>query len=164
MNTRHKVFADAYKITKGLTKDLIKSYQVAYPDANKEVARVNGYKLLQKTTIQDYIQEYKEKERIEREKNEIDIKKQLDRHNIINREKGLEMLSNVAKLKYNEIVSNKDNIDNSSTLSFSSIMQTIAKIDGWNAPTKSEITGKNGKDLIPDRPIIVVSTQHGDIR
>ena len=81
MNTRHKVFADAYKITKGLTKDLIKSYQVAYPDANKEVARVNGYKLLQKTTIQDYIQEYKEKERIEREKNEIDTKKQLDRHN-----------------------------------------------------------------------------------
>ena len=46
MNTRHKVFADAYKITKGLTKDLIKSYQVAYPNANKEVARVNGYKPL----------------------------------------------------------------------------------------------------------------------
>ena len=95
MNTKHKVFADTYKITKGLTEDLIKSYQVAYPNANKEVARVNGYKLLQKTTIQDYIQEYKEKERIEREKNEIDIKKQLDRHNIINREKGLEMLSNL---------------------------------------------------------------------
>ena len=29
---------------------------------------------------------------------------------------------------------------------------------------KTELTGKNGKDLIPDRPIIVVSTQHGDIR
>jgi len=29
---------------------------------------------------------------------------------------------------------------------------------------KTELTGKNGKDLIPDRPVIVVSTQHGDIR
>lgn len=162
MNTKHKVFADAYKLTKGLTEDLIKSYQVAYPNTNKEVARVNGYKLLQKTTIQDYIQEYKEKERIEREKNEIDIKKQLDRHNIINREKGLEMLSNVAKLKYNEIVSNKDNIDNSSTLSFSSIMQTIAKMDGWNAPTKSEITGKDGKDLIATGFIVNISNNKKD--
>ena len=162
MNTKHKVFADAYKMTKGLTEDLIKSYQVAYPNANKEVARVNGYKLLQKTTIQDYIQEYKEKERIEREKNEIDIKKQLDRHNIINREKGLEMLSNVAKLKYNKIVSNKYNIDNSSTLSFSSIMQTIAKMDGWNAPTKSEITGKDGKDLIATGFIVNISNNKKD--
>lgn len=162
MNTKHKVFADAYKLTKGLTEDLIKSYQVAYPNANKEAARVNGYKLLQKTTIQDYIQEYKEKERIEREKNEIDIKKQLDRHNIINREKGLEMLSNVAKLKYNEIVSNKDNIDNSSTLSFSSIMQTIAKMDGWNAPTKSEITGKDGKDLVATGFIVNISNNKKD--
>jgi len=162
MNNKHKVFADAYKLTKGLTEDLIKSYQVAYPNANKEAARVNGYKLLQKTTIQDYIQEYKEKERIEREKNEIDIKKQLDRHNIINREKGLEMLSNVAKLKYNEIVSNKDSIDNSSTLSFSSIMQTIAKMDGWNAATKSEITGKDGKDLIATGFIVNISNNKKD--
>ena len=72
------------------------------------------------------------------------------------------MLSNVAKLKYNEIVSNKDNIDNSSTLSFSSIMQTIAKMDGWNAPTKSEITGKDGKDLIATGFIVNISNNKKD--
>ena len=68
MNTKHKVFADAYKMTKGLTEDLIKSYQVAYPNANKEVARVNGYKLHQmslsnkresKMSVKDYKANYK---------------------------------------------------------------------------------------------------------
>lgn len=38
------------------------------------------------------------------------------------------------------------------------------KMEGDYAPQKTELTGANGKDLIPDRPIIVVSTQHGDIR
>lgn len=40
----------------------------------------------------------------------------------------------------------------------------LAKVHGDYAAQKTELTGANGKDLIPDRPIIVVSTKHGDIR
>lgn len=40
----------------------------------------------------------------------------------------------------------------------------LAKVHGDYAAQKTELTGANGKDLIPDRPIIVVSTKHGDIK
>jgi hypothetical protein len=43
------------------------------------------------------------------------------------------------------------------------VIKNETELLGINAPTKTEITGKNGKDLIPSRPIIVVKTDTGDI-
>ena len=58
---------------------------------------------------------------------------------------------------YKELVNVKD------YKSAASIVEKDTELAGVKIQ-KTELTGKNGKDLIPDRPIIVVSTQHGDIR
>lgn len=107
-NKKHLLFADEFKLTNGLTEDAIRCYQIAYPNTQKESARVKSSKLLQEVTIKKYIQEYKENIRLEREnsaKNELKAK---DSTNILQREKAIEMVSNVAKLMYNQLVKSEE--------------------------------------------------------
>jgi hypothetical protein len=130
-NNKHRVFADEYIIT----NDPIVSYQKAYPKASSESARVNGYKLLQNTTIAEYIAEAKEKIQNAREKNLIETLKSKDSANILNREKFVEMTSNVVKLTYNNYISTKDGNAADSYLKAASL---LSKIEGFESPKKIE--------------------------
>jgi phage terminase small subunit len=101
-NKKHQIFADEYV----LTSDAIKAYQKAYPKAQPESARVKSYNLLQDVTIATYIKQKQDKIRIERENSQIEAVKQQDSINILQREKALEMTSNIAKLMYNQLAKN----------------------------------------------------------
>ncbi len=138
-NKKHLLFADEFKLTNGLTEDAIRCYQIAYPNTQKESARVKSSKLLQEVTIKKYIQEYKENIRLEREnsaKNELKAK---DSTNILQREKAIEMVSNVAKLMYNQLVKSEEKKP-ADIMAFNSTVERLAKMDGWDKSTKQDIT------------------------
>lgn len=130
-NNKHKVFADEYIIT----NDPIGSYQKAYPKASSESARVNSYNLLQNATIAEYIAEAKAKIQNAREKNLIETLKAKDSANILNREKFVEMTSNVVKLTYNNYISSKEGNDADSYIKAANL---LSKIEGFESPKKIE--------------------------
>ena len=130
-SNKHKVFADEYIIT----NDPIGSYQKAYPKASSESARVNSYNLLQNATIAEYIAEAKAKIQNAREKNLIETLKAKDSANILNREKFVEMTSNVVKLTYNNYISSKEGNDADSYIKAANL---LSKIEGFESPKKIE--------------------------
>lgn len=138
-NKKHLLFADKYKLTNGLTEDAIRCYQIAYPKSKTESARVESSKILQKPTIKKYIQDYKEKLRIERDNSVIDAIKKESNTNILQREKAIEMVSNVAKLMYNQLVKSEEKKP-SDIMAFNSTVERLAKMDGWDKSTKQDIT------------------------
>lgn len=138
-NKKHLLFADKYKLTNGLTEDAIRCYQIAYPNTQKESARVKSSKLLQDVTIKKYIQDYKENIRIERDNSVIDAIKKESNTNILQREKAIEMVSNVAKLMYNQLVKSEEKKP-SDIMAFNSTVERLAKMDGWDKSTKQDIT------------------------
>lgn len=146
-NKKHKIFADEYILSNG---DAIASYQKAYPKAKAESARVESYKLLQNPTISKFIKEKQDKIRIERENSLINAVKKEVNTNILQREKALEMVSNVAKIKYNEIAELnkvKKSVPTSYIIAFNSTVERLAKMDGWDKPTKIAETNSNGEDI-----------------
>ena len=130
-NNKHKVFADEYIIT----NDPIGSYQKAYPKASSESARVNSYNLLQNATIAEYIAEAKAKIQNARQNNLIETLKAKDSANILNREKFVEMTSNVVKLTYNNYIASKDGNDADSYIKAANL---LSKIEGFESPKKIE--------------------------
>lgn len=144
-NKKHQIFADEFKLTNGLTEDAIRCYQIAYPNTQKESARVKSSKLLQDVTIKNYIQEYKENIRLERENNSLNQLKKQDNTNILQREKVLEMASNVVKLAYNQVAVSKGG--DKAVYAFSSAVQILNKMQGFDAPSKTELD-INSKELI----------------
>jgi len=140
-NKKHQIFADEYI----LTSDAIASYQKAYPNAKKETARVNAYDLLQNTTISSFIKQKQDKIRIERENSQIEAVKQQDSINILQREKALEMTSNIAKLMYNQIAQSKEKKP-ADIMAYNSTIESLRKMDGWDKPTKQDVTLMRGAD------------------
>jgi phage terminase small subunit len=138
-NKKHQIFADEYI----LTNDAIVSYQKAYPKAKAESARVESYKILQNPTISKYIKEKQDKIRTERENSAIDAIKKESNTNILQREKAIEMVSNVAKIMYNKIA--KEN-KTSDVMAFNSTIERLSKMDGWDKSTKQDITILKGAD------------------
>jgi phage terminase small subunit len=134
-NKKHLLFADEYI----LSNDAIVSYQKAYPKAKSESARVESYKILQNPTIAKYIKEKQDKIRLERENSVIDAIKKESNINILQREKAIEMVSNVAKLMYNQLAKNGDKKP-ADVMAFNSTVERLAKMDGWDKPTKQEQT------------------------
>jgi len=140
-NKKHQIFADEYV----LTSDAIKAYQKAYPKAQPESARVKSYNLLQDVTIATYIKQKQDKIRIERENSQIEAVKQQDSINILQREKALEMMSNVAKLMYNQLAKNVDKKP-ADVMAFNATIESLRKMDGWDKATKQDITLMRGAD------------------
>ena len=140
-NKKHQIFADEYV----LTSDAIKAYQKAYPKAQPESARVKSYNLLQDVTIATYIKQKQDKIRIERENSQIEAVKQQDSINILQREKALEMTSNVAKLMYNQLAKNVDKKP-ADVMAFNATIESLRKMDGWDKPTKQDVTLMRGAD------------------
>ena len=136
-NKKHQIFADEFKLTNGLTEDAIRCYQIAYPNTQKESARVKSSKLLQDVTVKKYIQDYKENLRLERENSVINAIKKESSSNVLQREKALEMVSNVAKIMYNKIAKENKTAD---VMAFNSTIERLSKMDGWDKPTKQEQT------------------------
>ena len=136
-NKKHQIFADEFKLTNSLTEDAIRCYQIAYPNTKKESARVKSSKLLQDVTIKKYIQEYKENIRLERENNAKDELKAKDSTNILNRERVVEMASNVVKITYNNFVKSKDKSDADS---FNKSLAVYSKLEGLDKAVKVEQT------------------------
>lgn len=144
-NKKHQIFADEYI----LTDDAITSYQKAYPKSKAESARVESYKVLQKPTVAKYIKEKQDKIRLERESSAIEAIKKESKANILRREEALEMVSNVAKIKYNEITQqSEDNkiVSTSDIIAFNNTVERLAKMDGWDKPTKVAETDKDGNN------------------
>ncbi len=140
-NKKHQIFADEYV----LTSDAIKAYQKAYPKAQPESARVKSYNLLQDVTIATYIKQKQDKIRIEREKSQIEAVKQEASSNILQREKALEMMSNVAKLMYNQLAKSVDKKP-ADVMAFNATIESLRKMDGWDKPTKQDVTLMRGAD------------------
>jgi phage terminase small subunit len=140
-NKKHQIFADEYV----LTSDAIASYQKAYPKAQPESARVKSYNLLQDVTIATYIKQKQDKIRLERENSQIEAVKQQDSINILQREKALEMMSNVAKLMYNQLAKNVDKKP-ADVMAFNATIESLRKMDGWDKPTKQDVTLMRGAD------------------
>jgi len=140
-NKKHQIFADEYV----LTSDAIKAYQKAYPKAQPESARVKSYNLLQDVTIATYIKQKQDKIRIERENSQIEAVKQEASSNILQREKALEMMSNVAKLMYNQLAKNVDKKP-ADVMAFNATIESLRKMDGWDKPTKQDVTLMRGAD------------------
>jgi len=136
-NKKHQVFADEFKLTNGLTEDAIRCYQIAYPNTQKESARVKSYSLLQNVDVKKYIQEYRENIRLERENSAINELKAKDSTNILTREKIVEMTSNVVKITYNAYVKSKDKADADA---FNKSVAVYNKLEGLDASTKIEQT------------------------
>lgn len=141
-NKKHQIFADEYI----LTSDAVKSYQKAYPKAKDETARVNSYTLLQITTIAEYVKDKQDKIRNERENSQIDAIKSESKANILQREKALEMVSNVAKIQYNKIVSKDSKANSSDVMAFNGTIERLAKFDGWDEAIKNNLTINKGAD------------------
>ena len=142
-NKKHQIFADEYI----LNSDAIVSYQKAYPKAKSESARVESYKILQNPTIAKYIKEKQDKIRLERENSVIDAIKKESNINILQREKAIEMVSNVAKLMYNQLAKNGDKKP-ADVMAFNSTVERLAKMDGWDKATKQDVTiTKGAEDL-----------------
>ena len=140
-NNKHQIFADEYI----LTNDAIKSYQKAYPKAQTESARVKSYNLLQDVTIATHIKQKQDKIRIERENSQIEAVKQQDSINILQREKALEMTSNIAKLMYNQIAQSKAKKP-ADIMAYNSTIESLRKMDGWDKATKQDVTLMRGAD------------------
>jgi len=140
-NKKHQIFSDEYV----LTSDAIKAYQKAYPKAQPESARVKSYNLLQDVTIATYIKQKQDKIRLERENSQIEAVKQQDSINILQREKALEMMSNVAKLMYNQLAKNVDKKP-ADVMAFNATIESLRKMDGWDKPTKQDVTLMRGAD------------------
>jgi len=140
-NKKHQIFADEYV----LTSDAIKAYQKAYPKAQPESARVKSYNLLQDDTIATYIKQKQDKIRLERENSQIEAVKQEASSNILQREKALEMTSNIAKLMYNQLAKNVDKKP-ADVMAFNATIESLRKMDGWDKPTKQDVTLMRGAD------------------
>lgn len=134
-NKKHLIFADEYI----LSNDAILSYQKAYPKAKSESARVESYKILQNPTIAKYIKDKQDKIRLERENSAIDAIKKESNTNILQREKAIEMVSNVVKLMYNQLVKSEEKKP-ADIMAFNSTVERLSKMDGWDKSTKQDIT------------------------
>jgi len=130
-NKKHQIFADEYI----LSSDSIASYQKAYPKAQPESARVESYRLLQNTTIENYIKEGQDKIRLARQNNVTEELKNKDSSQILKREEVLKMTSNVVKLTYNSFLKSKDKQDADA---FNKSVAVYSKLEGLDAPTKIE--------------------------
>jgi hypothetical protein len=140
-NKKHQIFADAYIES----SDAIVSYQKAYPKAQTESARVESYRILQDPTIATYIKEKQDKIRLERENSQIEAVKSEASTNILQREKALEMASNIAKLIYNQIAQSKDKKP-ADIMAFNATIESLRKMDGWDKATKTDLTLMRGAD------------------
>jgi len=134
-NNKHKNFADDYL----LTNNSVLSYQKIYPNASLHSAQTKSGVLLKKVEIKEYIKEKQDKIRLERENSVIDAIKKESNINILQREKAIEMVSNVAKLMYNQLAKNGDKKP-ADVMAFNSTVERLAKMDGWDKPTKQEQT------------------------
>jgi phage terminase small subunit len=141
-NKKHQIFADEYI----LTNDAIKSYQKAYPKSKSESARVESYKILQNPTISAYIKDKQDKIRLERENSHVEAIKNESKANILQREKALEMVSNVVKIQYNKIVAKDSKANSSDKMAFYAGVERLSKMDGWDEAIKSNLTINKGAD------------------
>lgn len=130
-NQKHQIFADEYI----LSSDAIVSYQKAYPKAKSESARVESYRLLQNPTVATYIKTKQLEIQNARQNNLTEQLKSKDSTNILQREKVVEMQSNVVKLLYNKFIKTQEVKDSDS---FVRAVESYSKLEGLNANLKTE--------------------------
>ena len=143
-NNKHQIFADDYL----LTNNPVLSYQKIYPKASLHSAQTKSGVLLKKVEISAYIKEKQDKIRIERENSHIDTIKNESKANILQREKALEMVSNVAKIQYNKIVAKDSKANSSDVMAFNGTIERLAKFDGWDEAIKNEHKVFKTEDII----------------
>jgi thiamine biosynthesis lipoprotein ApbE len=93
----------------------------------------------------------KDREAIEKEKAEVYKQTELNRQKgvIIEREKALEMVSNVVKITFNQIAKQKDNPNEKIIGAFNMTMDRLSKMQGFDdAPKKEPETNENDTIVI----------------
>jgi phage terminase small subunit len=130
-NRKHKTFADEFI----LTGEAVASYQKAYPKSKHESARVESYKILQNPTIANYIKTKQLEIQNARQNNVLNELKSKDSRNILEREKIVEMQSNVSKIAYNQFLKSKDKQDGEF---FIKSVESLNKLEGYHKATKTE--------------------------
>jgi hypothetical protein len=140
-NKKHQIFADEYI----LTNDAVISYQKAYPKAKSESARVESYRILQLPTVDEYIKSKQSEIQNARQNSLIQELKSKDSSNILNREKIVEMQSNVVKITYNNFVKSKASKDADA---FNKSVMAFNKLEGLEKATKIENEIKLSKDVV----------------
>lgn len=140
---KHKEFAEHY----ALTTNVVESYQKVYPKAKDTTARTNGLDLLKKPEIKEFVNQRKEflsNSRIQEVKDEL---KDEIKDKLLRREQALDMTANVAKTLYATIVDSGVPPTASQVTAFVSIMDRLAKFDGWDKPSKVAQTDTEGNDI-----------------
>ena len=140
-NKKHQIFADEYI----LTNDAVISYQKAYPKAKAESARVESYRILQLPTVDEYVKSKQSEIQNARQNSLIEELKSKDSSNILNREKIVEMQSNVVKITYNNFVKSKEPKDADA---FNKSVMAFNKLEGLEKATKIENEIKLSKDVV----------------
>jgi len=140
-NKKHQIFADEYI----LTNDAVISYQKAYPKAKAESARVESYRILQLPTVDEYVKTKQSEIQNARQNSLIEELKSKDSSNILNREKIVEMQSNVVKITYNNFVKSKESKDADA---FNKSVMAFNKLEGLEKATKIENEIKLSKDVV----------------
>ncbi|MCQ4139213.1 hypothetical protein [Chryseobacterium sp. EO14] len=87
---------------------------------------------------------------IQKQKEELYTKSELERQNeaILKREKILEMTSQISELLFQKIKDDPENIKSQDVLAFNSLNERISKMQGFEAPKKTETEFKGGKVII----------------
>ena len=73
---------------------------------------------------------------------------------ILQKEQVEKMMSDVVKLAYNNVVQSKGK--DKEVYAFSSAIANYNKMQGFDAPNKTELTGKDGKNIMPDKFRIII--------
>lgn len=158
ISKKHQVFVDEM-VKHG---DHVKAYMMAYPKAKKESARVKSYNLLQNDTLKKMIAEQSDKIRSEAHKQAIVELKEEIKANILTRIQKQEILYKIAtgehlnekkKPVFNPISKKFETIiviEKSDDVAMMKAIEIENRMTGDNAPEKRELTGKDGKSLIPE--------------
>lgn len=158
INNKHKIFADNYI----KTGDSTKAYQLAYPKAQKESARVKSSKLLQNDTVLTYLNEMKHKINSVAEIKLINELSNKETVVLLTATKKREILANIAN---GELIAEKTLVVNGqlekvfSKPNHSDIMKAIEldnKITGEYSPTKIALTDSNGNDKKLNNELLLI--------
>lgn len=148
LNEQHKRFIELYKLSNRGWYAAIECYKKVYVNCKSDgAASASAYKILSLPETKAYIKEFDDAEQKRRDaealkqyndRTKSDIEKVSNK--ILSREKGLANLSDLAQLYINNIAEEYKKyktINNNNVIMYDRLVNTIAKIDGWQ---KTQIT------------------------
>lgn len=142
------------EMKKGTAKDIILSDFVI--KCQKDKRTIERYYRIAQEKFNAIQIEVENKKTQEYTQNELEAQKRL----ILDRNKVLQMTSNILKIAYNNAVKKKDD---KSIYAFTTANSNYSKLQGFDAPTKIASTDSEGKD-VEVVPTIVITTNASNVK